>query len=129
MSDDQKSTVIWNPEGYVEIVLVGVQSPDDLRVLDREARTIVNERDVHGSLLIDARRGRIGRDAASFSVVMKLSRERRLNRFIVLVDEKPQYPDAGRETGVIISMLTAAFGKRPIYIYDEAAARALAASE
>lgn len=108
---------------------MGVQSPDDLRALDRDARAVISGRETSTSLLIDARQGRIGRDAASFSVVMKLSRERRLNRFIVLVDEKPQYPDAGRETGVIISMLTAAFGKRPIYIYDEAAARALAASE
>jgi hypothetical protein len=129
MSDHQKSTVYWNPEGYIEIIFVGVQSPEDLRTMDREAREIIADHDGNASLLIDARRGRIGRDAASFSVVMKLSRERRLNRFIVLVDEKPQHPDAGRETGVIISMLTAAFGKRPIYIYDEAAARALAASE
>ena len=80
-------------------------------------------------MLIDARHGRVGRDASSFSVIMRLSRERRLNRFVVLVDENPTDPHAGRETGVIVSMVTAALGKRPIYIYDETAARTLAASE
>ncbi|NJN54125.1 MAG: hypothetical protein HC804_04830 [Anaerolineae bacterium] len=64
-----------------------------------------------------------------FQLIMRLGRDRRLNRFIVLVDENPTDPHAGRETGVIISMLTAALGKRPIYIFDETAARALASSE
>ena len=79
------------------------------------------------NLLIDARNGRIGRDAASFAAIMQLSRDRRLQKFYVLVDQNPTHPDAGRESGVIVSMLTAALGKRPLYIYSETEARSLAA--
>lgn len=129
MSESEKSTVRWHPDGYVEVVFVGTQTPEQIREIDRQARMILDEREGMASLLIDARHGRVGRDATSFSVIMRLGRERRLNRFIVLVDENPTGPHAGRETGVIISMVTAALGKRPIYIYDETAARALAASE
>lgn len=131
MTELNKTTVSWHPDGYVEVVFVGTQLPEQIREIDRQARAILDERLDKGvaSLLIDARRGRVGRDATSFSVIMRLSRERRLNRFIVLVDENPTDPHAGRETGVIVSMITAALGKRPIYITDETAARALAASE
>ncbi len=131
MGDVEKSTVSWHPDGYVEIVFVGTQLPEQIREIDRQARAILDEQVGKNvaSLLIDARHGRVGSDATSFSVIMRLSRERRLNRFIVLVDENPTDPHAGRETGVIVSMVTAALGKRPIYIYDETAARALAASE
>ena len=131
MTENKESTVRWHPDGYVEVVFMGIQSPEQIREIDRQARMILEE--TAGarlvSLLIDARHGRVGRDATSFSVIMRLGRERRLNRFIVLVDENSTDPQAGRETGVIISMVTAALGKRPIYIYDETAARALAASE
>jgi len=131
MAENKESTVCWHPDGYVEVVFAGVQSPEQIREIDRQARIILDETEGAGpvSLLIDARHGRVGRDATSFSVIMRLGRERRLNRFIVLVDENPTIPDAGRETGVIVSMVTAALGKRPIYMYDETAARALAASE
>ncbi len=131
MSEAGQSTVSWHPDGYIEIVFVGTQTPEQLRELDRQARAIMNTQVGNGvaSLLLDARHGRVGRDATSFSVIMRLSRERRLNRFVVLVDENPTDPHAGRETGVIVSMVTAALGKRPIYITDETAARTLAASE
>lgn len=131
MSETGQSTVSWHPDGYLEIVFVGTQTPEQIREIDRQARAVMDEHQEvkSASLLIDARHGRIGRDATSFSVIMRLSRDRRLNRFVVLVDENPTDPHAGRETGVIISMVTAALGKRPIYIYDETAARTLAASE
>lgn len=129
MTEAAKSTVSWHPDGYIEIVFVGTQTPEQIREIDRQARAIMDERNQPASILVDARHGRVGRDATSFSVIMRLSRERRLNRFIVLVDENPTHPHAGRETSVIVSMVTAALGKRPIYFYDEAAARALAASE
>ncbi|HRQ39216.1 MAG TPA: hypothetical protein PLD25_15015 [Chloroflexota bacterium] len=131
MNEAGQSTVSWRPEGYVEIVFVGTQTPEQIRELDRQARVLLDEHIGVGTagLLIDARHGRVGRDASSFSVIMRLSRERRLNRFVVLVDENPTDPHAGRETGVIVSMVTTALGKRPIYIYDETAARTLAASE
>lgn len=128
MLDYEKSAVFWNEGGYLEMVFVGVQTPEEIQVLDRQARGILAEQETPSNLLIDARRGRIGRDAASFSTLMRLGRERHLKQLVVLVDEKPAHPDAGRETGVIVSMLTAALGKRPIYIYDEAAARALVGS-
>lgn len=129
MSEATNSTVSWRPDGYIEIVFVGTQTPEQIREIDRQARAILEEHDRLTSVLVDARHGRVGRDATSFSVIMRLSRDRRLNRFIVLVDENPTDPHAGRETSVIVSMLTAALGKRPIYITDETAARTLAASE
>jgi hypothetical protein len=129
MTTAERTTTTWNADRYIEVKLVGLQTPQQLREIDVQARAILDERGGTASLLVDARHGRIGRDAASFSVLMKLSRDRRLRRFVVLVDEMPTDPNAGKESGVIISMLTAALGKRPIYIYDEAAARALAASE
>jgi hypothetical protein len=129
MTEAELSTVSWHPDGYIEIVFVGTQTPGQIREMERQAREIMESKNRSASVLIDARRGRVGRDATSFSAIMRLSRDRRLNRFIVLVDENPTDPHAGRETGVIISMVTAALGKRPIYIYDETAARTLAASE
>jgi hypothetical protein len=129
MTTSEQSTIIWNPDGYMEVKFVGVQMPQQMREIDAQARAILDERGGTASLLVDARHGRIGRDAASFSVLMKLSRDRRLRHLVVLVDEMPTDPNAGKESGVIVSMLTAALGKRPIYIFDEAAARALAASE
>lgn len=128
MSSPDPSTVHWHPDGYVEVTFVGLQTPDQLRAIDVQTRQILES---HGaaSLLIDARRGRMERDAASFSVVMRFSRERLLKRFVILVDRVPVGPEAGKESGVIISMLTAALGKRPIYMYNEAEARALAASD
>lgn len=125
---DAPPRTFWNPDGYVEIVFAGVQTPEQIREADTQARELMVEYG-DANVLIDARQGRIGRDAASFSVVMKLSRNRNLKRLIILIDQTPAHPEAGRESGVIISMVTAALGKRPIYIYDEVAARALAATD
>lgn len=125
MSDSTRSTVFWNAAGYVEIILVGVQTPEEILELNKLSISILDENGP-ANLLIDARKGRIGRDAASFSALMKLARDRRLQKFYVLVDKNPTNPDAGRESGLIISMLTAALGKRPLYIYDETEARTLA---
>ena len=128
MAVPDETTISWHPDRYVEVIFVGVQKPEQVREVDRQSRMYMEE---HGPIcvFIDARHGRIGRDAASFSVLMKLGRIPQLKRLIVLVDPNSTNPDAGRESGVIISMLTAALGKRPIYLYDEAQARQLAASE
>ncbi|NJN54126.1 MAG: hypothetical protein HC804_04835 [Anaerolineae bacterium] len=58
----------WHSDGYIEIVLNGTQTPEQIRELDRQARVIMEEHAALASLLIDARYGRIGRDATSFSV-------------------------------------------------------------
>ncbi|MCP4359356.1 MAG: STAS/SEC14 domain-containing protein [Chloroflexi bacterium] len=125
MTDSPKPPIFWNPDGYIELVLHGVMTPDEMRHLEQQGQEIINQHE-SASILVDARQGRIGRDAASFLAVMKLGRNHRLNRFIIVVDEPTQHPDAGKKTGVIISMLTAALGKRPIYMIDETEARKLA---
>ena len=128
MAQSEKPPVFWNPDGYVEVVLEGILVAEQIKKLNQISLAIFEE---HGAanLLIDARQGRVGRDAASFSALMKLARERKLKKFFVLVDRNPISSDAGKESGVIISMLTAALGKRPIYMYDEAEARRLAAAD
>lgn len=128
MADSKGSKVFWNPDGYVETILSGVVEADKIKELNKLVLQILDEQGA-ANLMIDARSGRIGRDAASFAAIMQLSRDRRLKKFFVLVDQTPTHPDAGRESGVIVSMLTAALGKRPLYIYNEAEVRSLAAEK
>jgi hypothetical protein len=128
MAQETESTLFWNPDGYVEIVFVGVQKPETLQQFDVQTRELLLE---HGraSVLIDARRGRVGRDANSLSFIMKMARSADLDKFVVLIDPASSDPEVGKKSGVLVSMVTAALGKRPIYLYDEAEARARAASD
>jgi hypothetical protein len=125
MAEPTQSTVFWHSDGYIEVALAGVQTPEQIQELNKMAVALLEGHD-SVNLLIDARIGRIGRDAASFSALMKLARDRRLKKFYILVDRNPTHPNAGKESGVIVSMLTAALGKRPYYYYDETEVRTLA---
>lgn len=127
MAKPQQSTVFWHSDGYIEVHLLGMQTPEQIQELNKSTVALLEGHDEPTNLLIDARIGRIGRDAASFSAIMKLVRDRRLKKIYILVDRNPTHPDAGKESGVIVSMLTAALGKRPYYYYDETEARTLAA--
>ncbi len=122
MATFAETTIFWNADGYIEVVFVGVQKPEQLSKLNEEAMALLAE---HGSasLLIDARYGRMGRDAPSFSILRHLSRFSGIQKICILVDKEPKSPEAGRKSGIIITLMATALGLRPVYFYNEAQAR------
>ena len=128
MAEFEESTVFWHPDGYVELILIGVQEPEQLSRLNEEARALL---DVHGpaNVMIDGRFGRASRDASSFLILRRLTRTDNLKKMFILIDKETKIPEGGRESGIIITILSTALGLRPIYFYDEEKVRKFAASE
>lgn len=125
MTAFEESTVFWHADGYVELVMIGVQEPEQLIQLNEQTRALL---DKHGpaNLLVDGRNGRVGRDASSFMILRRLSFSPKLKKMFILIDKQTTNPDAGRESGIIITLISTALGLRPIYIFEEEKARKLA---
>lgn len=125
MSHEAQTRVNLHPDGYVEVTLVGQESPTNLEILATRSRELV---EAHGpmSILIDARHGRIGRDTRSFSVLLGLGRVPNLKNLIVLISNDPNNTEGGKRSSLIISLISTALGLQPIYMDNEAEARAKA---
>jgi hypothetical protein len=125
MSNDVLSRVNLHPDGYVEVTLVGKEAAANLEILANRSRELV---ETHGpmNVLIDARHGRIGRDTRSFATLLRLGRVPKLTDLIVLISDDPNNTEGGQQTGLMISLLSTAFGLQPTYTDNEAEARAKA---
>lgn len=128
MATFEESTVFWNPDGYVELVFIGIQEPEQLSKLNEEARNLL---DAYGpaNVLIDGRYGRISREASSFLILRRLTKVKNLKKMYILIDKKATQLESGRESGIVITIVSTALGLRPIYLYDEEKARKLVASD
>lgn len=120
----EKSGVFYNPDGYVELVLVGQVSSGQLRVLVEAAKALI---DLHGPVgaLIDGRRGNTLPNVESLTILRSLQIPK-LRRLVILL--QPDNPAAIQGPTVVMSLLTAVVGFRPMYLEDEVKARQLAAS-
>jgi hypothetical protein len=128
MSNDALDRVNLHPDGYVEVTLVGQEAAADLEILANRSRELV---ETHGpmNVLIDARHGRIGRDTRSFAILLRLGRVPNLTNLIVLISDDPNNTEGGQQSGLMISLLSNAFGLQPIYTDNEAEARTKAAHQ
>lgn len=119
------SRIFLHPDGYIEIVFAGIQQTEEIRDLVQQATKLFTQ---HGSMsvLIDGRFGRIARDASTFSSLMSIARDTRLKEMIILIDTNTSNPEAIHGPSVVTNILTSVFGRRPVYIDDEAEARARA---
>ena len=71
MSEQLQSSVFMHTDGYIEMVFVGLQPSNQLRTLINRAKSFAEaEEDKRISLLVDARKGHIGRDARTFTLLM-----------------------------------------------------------
>ncbi len=120
-----ETAVFWNDDGYVEIVLIGVQEPEQLSTMHAESLALL-EKYGPANVLIDGRNGRVSRDASSFMIMRRLHATPKLKKMFILIDKQTTNPVAGRESGIVITILTTALGLRPIYIFEEEKARKLA---
>lgn len=126
MVQEKLSYVYLHPDGYVDTVLIGVPTSSELADLVAQTRIWV---EAHGpmNILVDARQGRAGRDARSFSIMLSIGRVPKLKHVIILINNPPTHPDGATRSGIILSTLTSALGLKPIYMENEAEARSLAA--
>ena len=123
-----ESHVFLNPDGYVEMVLIGVLEGTAFRDLLVQVQTLIEVQPEPVNGLIDGRRGRMGRDARSISSLMSLGRLPNLKEVFLLIDENQEHPHAAPGPGVIASVMTTALGFGPVYVADEAKARKLASA-
>lgn len=126
MPDEQNSQVVLHHDGYLEMTFYGLQSADRLQELLTEAKRLAALQEGTVNLLIDARNGRVGRDARSFSYMLSVGWVKNLHKVIILVSDDPGNTEGAKESSVIVSVLTSALRLRPIYAHDESEARALA---
>jgi hypothetical protein len=124
-SAPNESRVFLNSDGYVEMVFVGPVLAPSLRKLADQARGLIER---HGPIggFIDGRHGNIKRDVESLSIIRHLNIPK-LRRLVILMGRDD--PLGVHGPTVIMSILTAVFGFRPIYMEDEREARQLAASK
>jgi hypothetical protein len=122
---DNTSHVFLNSDGYVEMVFVGpIQAPELRRLADAAIELLERHGPIGG--LIDGRHGNIRRDVESLSIIRHLNIPK-LKRLVILMGK--DNPEGVQGPTVIMSILTAVFGFRPIYVEDEQEARQLAASK
>ena len=126
MENLPESRVVWHADGYIEMSFAGLQTPDALQGHIALAKALAAAQPGPVNLLIDARNGRVGRDARSFSLMLSTGWVKNLHTVIILISEDPQNTEGARRSNIIVSVLTSALRLRPIYATDEAAARALA---
>lgn len=128
MTIDPESRVMLHPDGYIEVTLIGEEPADSLDVLANRSRNLVDE---HGpmSILIDARNGRIRRDARSFAILLGLGRVPKLRHLYILISDDPHNTEGAQRSSLIVSLISTALGLHPIYVDDEAEARAKAVAE
>jgi hypothetical protein len=124
MSETQESTVYWHEDGYIEMVFVGLQASNQLRTLINKAKSLAEAyEDKRVSLLVDARNGRIGRDARTFTLLMDVGWVRNLQNIVIVYDEDPTNENSARPSDIVVSVLTNTIRVRPRYISDEEEAR------
>lgn len=125
MSDTQKSTICWHEDGYIEVVFAGFQRTPELRRLINQAKAYAAATEDVVSLLVDARNGRISRDARTFTLLMDIGWIRNLENFVILYSDDPHNKNSATPSSVVVSVLSNGIGVRPHYINDEAKARAI----
>lgn len=120
--------VFLHPDGYIELVFVGVQEAELLQRLIKQTNELVEE---HGpiALLVDGRRGRVNPDAKSFSLLLSLRRQPKLRKIVIITTDDPDQKTAVQGPGVVTLIITSALGLHPTYTSDESEARQLAAAE
>lgn len=121
----EESKVFLNSAGYIELTLQGILEGDLFGQIVEEVRQIAHE---HGpiNMFVDARQGRLGRDARSLSIILRMGRIPKLKTVLVLIDNPPTHPLGAVRSGIVISTFAAAIGFRPLYMENEAEARAKA---
>lgn len=122
--DEAKTQAFWNPEGYVEVRLVGKAVGQELRDLAERVRAILAENGPAGGL-IDGRSGNIIRDVETLSILRNMGQLNGLQRLVILTTQ--DNPAGIRGPSVVMAMLTTLLGFRPLYTSDEAEARKRAA--
>lgn len=124
MSDQLQSSVFIHTDGYIEMVFVGLQTSSELRTLINEAKSFAEAQEDKGvSLLVDARKGHIGRDARTFTLLMDIGWVRNLKNIVFLYDEDPTNKNSARPSDIVVSVLTNTIRVKPRYISDEEEAR------
>jgi hypothetical protein len=125
MTDSNSSRVFLNPDGYLEMILVGRVEVAKMRELTDQAIALISE---HGPIggLIDGRQGNIVRTVESLRILQKIQMPG-LVRLVILT--APDNPVAIRKPSIVMSMLTTILGFRPMYLSDESEARALVARQ
>ena len=121
MTDSNSSHVFLNPDGYLEMTLIGRVETAKMRELTDQAIALIQE---HGPIggLIDGRQGNIVRTVESLRILQRIQMPG-LQRLVILT--APDNPIAVRKPSIVMSMLTTMLGFRPIYLSDETEARAL----
>jgi hypothetical protein len=122
MNETPKSRVFYHPDGYVEMTLIGTVQAAQMRVLVEAARALIQQ---HGPVggLIDGRHGNIVRSVEMLALLRSLQIPLLKRLVILTTDDNP----AGiQEPTIVMSVLTAVFGFRPMYTGDESEARRLA---
>ena len=123
MAEPTKSHVFMNPDGYVEMVLYGRVSPEDLKDLTADVRALIEEQERPVGGLIDGREGNIVRNVETLRTLQDLSLPG-LKRLVILLSTSN--PRGIRKPSVVMSIFTTILGFRPIYVDNEEEARALA---
>ena len=124
MSDQLQSSVFIHADGYIEMVFIGLQASSELRTLINEAKSFAEAQEDKGvSLLVDARKGHIGRDARTFTLLMDIGWVRNLKNIVFLYDEDPTNKNSARPSDIVVSVLTNTIRVKPRYISDEEEAR------
>jgi hypothetical protein len=123
MTEAEKSRVFYNPDGYVEMALIGTQTAQQIRVLTEAAKLLIEAYGPVGGL-IDGRRGNIIRNVETLSILRSLQFSK-LKRLVILTTN--DNPQGIKGPTVVMSLLTAVLGFRPIYIDNETEGRRLAA--
>ena len=124
MSEQLQSSVFMHTDGYIEMVFVGLQPSNQLRTLINRAKSFAEaEEDKRISLLVDARKGHIGRDARTFTLLMDIGWVRNLERIVFLYSDDPANEESARPSDIIVSVLSNTVRVKPIYISDEEEAR------
>ncbi|MCI0397626.1 MAG: hypothetical protein L0332_34005 [Chloroflexi bacterium] len=124
MAEGKGPRVYFNPDGYIELVLAGTADATAIRQLADQAIVLVEENGPVGGL-IDGRHGNIIRNVETLRVLQSLQIPK-LKRLVILLSRDD--PAGIRKPSIVMSIFTAVFGFRPIYVDDEAEARALAAN-
>jgi hypothetical protein len=123
-SETERSHVFYNPDGYVEMTLVGTVTAAQIRLLAEAAKALIQQ---HGPVggLIDGRRGNIVRNVETLTILRGLQLPQ-LTRLVILTTA--DNPEGIQGPSVVMSILTLILGFRPLYIGDESQARHLAAN-
>jgi hypothetical protein len=118
----KKSHVFLHPDGYIEMVFVGMQETEHLQLLIAQAQALIDE---HGpiSMVVDGRNGRIQPNFSNFSHLMSMGRFPKLIQLYILTSDDPKNSEAIQGPSVVTSILTSVLGFRPVYSSDEVSIR------